>query len=86
MELHTLRERLVTWCDWDEAAFALASCIGIVRGDTPFDTGAKHLFWTDNAVGNLLHKILDDLVQVHVLEKRDEPDTQYRWNPAFMLM
>jgi hypothetical protein len=31
----------------------------------------------------MLGHILEELVQEGILEKRDEPDYQYRWNPAF---
>jgi hypothetical protein len=44
---------------------------------------AKHVFWSDHPIGNALYRMLDELVGVGVLEKRDEPDTQYRWNPTF---
>jgi hypothetical protein len=34
-------------------------------------------------MGNTLFAMLDQLVKQGVLEKRDEPDIQYRWNAAF---
>jgi hypothetical protein len=40
-------------------------------------------FWTNNKVGNSLSQMLDLLVNIGILEKRDEPDFQYRWNPVF---
>jgi hypothetical protein len=43
----------------------------------------KHVFWTDNKVGNLLYRILNDLVAAEILECRDEPDRQYRWRQEF---
>jgi hypothetical protein len=45
---------------------------------------AKHVFWTDHPVGNALHKILSELVNVGALEFREDPDYQYRWNTSFV--
>ncbi len=55
------------------------------RKDEPglFQTRAKHVFWSTNPVGNMLYAMLDQMVAVGILEKRDEPDFQYRWNPSF---
>jgi hypothetical protein len=58
--------------------FALASCPMKKVG-----AGQSICFWSNNPVGNLLYETLESLVQVGVLESRDEPDKQYRWNPAF---
>ena len=43
----------------------------------------KHIYWSDNALGNELVNALEALVKARVLEKRDEPDDQVRWNQAF---
>jgi len=42
---------------------------------------AKWIFWTDNPIGNMLHSILEILVEAGVLEKNE--DEQYRYNPDF---
>jgi hypothetical protein len=35
---------------------------------------AKHVFWTDQVIGNMLYSTLDRLVGQGSLERRDEPD------------
>jgi hypothetical protein len=44
---------------------------------------AKHVFWSTHPVGDVPYRALDELVGVGILEKRDDPDVQYRWNPTF---
>ena len=39
----------------------------------------KSVFWTDNPIGNALHENLLTLVAAGVLERREEPDEQFRW-------
>jgi hypothetical protein len=84
MERETLREQLIEWTDWDGAAFVLARSIGLMSPDVRFSMEAKHVFWSANPVGHALHNMLGELVAAGVLENRDEPDDQYRWNPAFV--
>ncbi len=79
----TLKEALGNWTDLDIAAYQLALCLGLMTPDVEFATRAKHVFWTDNGIGNLLYKMLDELTQQGVLEKQVEPDYQYRWNADF---
>jgi hypothetical protein len=42
-------------------------------------TDAKHFFWTDNDLGNGLHDALLALVRAGILDRREEPDEQFRW-------
>jgi hypothetical protein len=70
------------WTDWDGAAFSLGVTLGF-WSDTDVDPLSfrvknKHVFWTNNKLGNSLYEILNELVKVGVLEKREEPDIQYR--------
>lgn len=69
---------LAEWTDWDEAAFALGRAIRLYERPTDYQF-VKGDFWTDNAGGNGLHAALNTLVDGGVLERRDEPDIQYRW-------
>jgi hypothetical protein len=78
----SLRESLADWMDWDGAAFNLAVCVGLMN-DATFQTRSKHVFWSQNETGELLFRMLDQLVAAGVLETRTEPDRQYRWNPAY---
>jgi hypothetical protein len=77
---------LEVWTDWDVAAFYLARRLGVIGLDTRFHAEAKHIFWTDNPLGNGLNRILQELVGAGVLEMRDEPDEQYRWNADFEVL
>jgi hypothetical protein len=41
--------------------------------------GVKQVFWTDNHLGDGLHDALLALVSAGVLDRREEPDEQFRW-------
>ena len=82
MELRSLREALADWSDWDGAGCALGTCLGLVPPGPGWGR-AKHVFWSNHEIGNMLSVMLDQLVVAGVLETRDEPDNQYRWNLAF---
>ena len=79
----TLKEGLADWTDWDIAAYRLANALGLISEDVPFATKSKHVFWTNNSIGNGLAEILDQFVALGVIERREEPDWQYRWNSGF---
>jgi hypothetical protein len=74
MELH---KQLDDWTDWDGAAFLVGRALGLFERSTFLDV--KGAFWTDNRLGNGLHTVLLDLVEAGVLERRQEPDEQFRW-------
>ncbi len=77
------KQRLSVWTDIDWAAYELAASLGLMEESSAFDfRNAKHVFWTRNPIGDLLFRMLDDLVEVGVLEKSEDGD-QYRWNSAF---
>jgi hypothetical protein len=78
-----LREALADWTDWDFAAYYLARALGVMREDVRFHLEAKHVFWSNHPIGEMLYATLEHLVEVGVLQKREEPDDQYRWNPDF---
>lgn len=86
----SLKERLADWIDWDGAAYQLGACLGFwpefgAPGDAsgPFDSwhGVKGVMWSSK--GDALYLFLDSLVLTGALEKREEPDIQYRWNPNY---
>lgn len=79
-KINSLKDDLSDWIDIDFAQHCLAVCIGLVKDDSKM-RDYKAIYWSDNIMGNLLAKMLDDLVELGCLEKRDEPDWQYRWNP-----
>ena len=72
-----LGDVLTDWTDWDVAAWELARVLGVPVAE-PF-WRAKGTFWTDNAFGNGLHDALLALHRAGVLDRRDEPDEQFRW-------
>ena len=75
----TLADDLADWTDWDGAEFALGRALGLFEG-CDF-TQVKHVFWTDNALGDGLHEALLTLVRAGVLDRRDAGDEQFRWQP-----
>ncbi len=50
---------------------------------SPFQTKAKHIFWSANDVGIAIHEMMETFVKLGMLEERDEPAIQYRWNQNF---
>ena len=79
--MDSLKEALSDWTDVDGAEYHLAVCLGLMM---PGDFArAKHVFWSNNPIGNILYQMLDELARQAVLEKRDEPDYQFRWNTNF---
>ena len=77
---------LPDWTDADCAAFDLGIALGIIP--EPGDSGwgdHKWVVWSDNPTGNALYGILNRLVEVGVLERRDDPDHQYRSNPQWTI-
>jgi hypothetical protein len=81
MKTTTLKTNLATWTDSDNASYYLALCLGIIAPDTEY-LKLRHIFWTDNDLGNQLYHMLTDLVAVGVLE-RDADEDRFRWNPSF---
>jgi hypothetical protein len=83
VELQSLKEALADWTDIDVAQYAVAICLGLMSPNVPFPPGVKGVFWTNDPIGELLYHILENLTGANILEKRDEPDYQYRWNADF---
>jgi hypothetical protein len=78
----SLRDTLTEWTERDVAEFYLARLLGIIGFDVSFATDAKHLFWSDNAIGDALELILSSLTDLGALEV-DEERIQVRWNAGF---
>lgn len=77
------------WSDWDGAEYELGVMLGIFNREAqPFQT-VKHLFWTDNPVGNALHECLEKLVAAGIFEGQgsdgdpETANTRFRWNREF---
>lgn len=72
----TMRE----WTDWDVAGFYLGVSLGIWSASSQvWFREAKGIMWTSGPLGELLSNTLIGLAEAGVLEKRDEPDDQFRW-------
>lgn len=78
----TLKEALHDWTDIDYAQHSLLLSIGMVKQSSTMQD-YKAIYWTNNPFGDFAAKMLDDLVEIGCLLKRDEPDFQYKWNPEF---
>ncbi len=74
-----LRELLFDWTDTDYASFQVGVCLGLWPSGQESFRNKKGVFWSNNPLGNTLHKFMKGLVQASVLEFREEPDLQYRW-------
>ncbi|MEU6376007.1 hypothetical protein [Streptomyces sp. NPDC046909] len=74
-----LSEGLADWTDWDGAAFLVGHSLGIFGASEAF-TEVKWVFWTGNPLGDALHGVLLQLVGAGVLERREEPNEQFRWS------
>ena len=81
MDISTLKDQLVNWTDSDYASYYVAICLGIISPDIGL-LDVKHVFWTDNSVGNQMYQMLIELVSIGVLEQ-DQQDDKFRWNPNF---
>jgi hypothetical protein len=82
----TLRRSLADWTDVDVACYYVAVALGIAPdpGDKwDFWGGKKWMFWSANTIGGSMYRVLEDLAQAGVLEKREGDDMQFRWNPEF---
>jgi lactoylglutathione lyase len=82
MSRTTLAGALSDWTDIDVAAHALARSLDIMPS-TSVMADAKWVYWSDNPLGRELIVLLNRLVELRLLEKRDEPDLQYRITADF---
>jgi hypothetical protein len=88
----SLQERLGDWTSWDMTIYQVGACLGFwpefgAPGDAtgPFGPwhGVKGVIWSDSVLGDAIADLIYDLVQEGCLERREEPDTEYRWNPKY---
>jgi len=75
----SLQKHFQEWTDVDGALFELAVVLGIVPAGHESWLKNKGLFSTNNKLCNALYMILMQLVIADLLERRMEPDEQYRW-------
>lgn len=77
-----LRQKIVEWTSAEMAAHWLAQCLGIVSADTEYGA-VKWLYSAGSDIGDALYRILNLLAENRILEKRLEPDTEFRWAPDY---
>lgn len=73
------RDLLREWTDSDVAMFALGRALNFFYADGGFDEfqNEKHVFWSNNDLGNALGKMLDALVDGGLAVRRD--GSRFRW-------
>jgi hypothetical protein len=75
---------ITEWTDCDFVEYNYMVILGLIDPiNSEYNGKAKHVFWSSNDVGTAIHEMLETLVKLGMLEKRDEPDLQYRWNQEF---
>ena len=84
----SLKERLADWTDWDGAEYEIGVCLGFwpdfgALYNHDHWHGVKGTIWSANPLGDALSSMLVALVEEGCLERRDEPDIQYRWNADY---
>ena len=84
----SLKERLAGWTSWDIAIFHLGTVLGFwpefgaPGGEDPW-RGVKGTIWSANTLGDAMAMFLEELVKEGALERRDESDIEFRWNPKY---
>lgn len=70
------------WADHDVALFALGRALGLFAS-AGFDEfqRQKHVFWSNNRLGNLLDLLMNELIEEGLVEF-DSHLVQYRWAPG----
>jgi hypothetical protein len=76
----TFADDLEDWTHRDVAAYSLGLRFGILTGNLATDNKCVSL--TGNALGNALRDALLALAEARVLERREEPDEQFRGRGA----
>ena len=80
----TLKERLQDWGDFDVAMFELAVCLGLMPDGMDSWYRNKGVFWSNNTMGNMLTRVLHELIDLGVLiHDTEESEDRVRWNPDF---
>jgi hypothetical protein len=80
--MKSFRDDMAVWTEADIAMYGLAVVLGLLPHGVSFPE-AKHVFWTSNALGDVLQDILDTLGRIGAVD-HDADGTSYRSNPAFV--
>ena len=85
----SLKERLAGWVDWDGACYEVGACLGFWPefgapiGEDHWN-GVKGVIWSANPLGDAIAYFIIALAEEGCLERREEPDIGYRWNPNYV--
>jgi hypothetical protein len=82
VEMETLPVALSDWTDFDASAHVLAQSLGIMPLQQKM-IEEKWVYWSENPLGTMLYDTLERLVELSVLDRRVEPELQYRWCSTF---
>lgn len=83
----SLQERLANWTDWDGVCYEVGACLGFwpefgsPNGDSWH--GVKGIIWSNNPLGESISMFIDGLVLEGMLERRDDSEYEFRWNPNY---
>ncbi|MBU0728684.1 MAG: hypothetical protein KKE17_10590 [Proteobacteria bacterium] len=83
--MKSLKENLTDWTDWDQAELAIAKSLNILSPDSEMTPDTKGIFWSTNPLGNFLADVLEQMSEIGILEFREKPDLQFRWNNDYTL-
>ena len=85
----SLQERLAGWTSWDIAIYHLGACLGFwpefgaPDGEDQWN-GVKGTIWSGNPLGDVMAQFIISLAEEGCLERHDEPEIEYRWNPNYV--
>lgn len=85
--MNSFRELLKNWEDFDVVEFYLGCTLGIFEYDEKFENFRKnkHIFWTNNPLGDMLAKMLEDMAAEGILEF-DREELKLKWNEKYESM
>lgn len=78
MEQKNFLEAMADWTDVDFAEFELGAALGLFERTQDSFVKNKHIFWTDNDLGNALYDMLCSLICCGMLERQDNNGIQLR--------
>ncbi len=71
-----LRDELQTWVNADKASHILGRDIGVFDGTLNL---YRLTLFMPTPISTALYKMLNELVTAGVLERRDDPEIEFRW-------
>lgn len=81
---NSIKEYLKDWQDYDVAQFYLGCVLGLFNNDNDTFRAIKHIFWTDNELGNFLFIMLEDMSNKKML-LIDRDKMMFKWNKDYRI-